>query len=457
MMVYEAVSQVVLDEFDKQLRMRTFMHQPLEIYWLGESLRRFPRHELQVMTKDVPQDWQPYYPHNPMIGHVGNRHQIIEMDLGNEYWGRSLILNAQVDYIYHRYTYDRAVGARGAAARVERGSDHAFGNANEINIYAFTRLVQDETATPDDVYREWFAQRYGIASPGAAADTLKEIFRNSHFAMRKMYYQLGQWTLEKGSDVPGGARYPEQLWTRASVFYDRDWMQPFLSLVLPSEQTLLDLWQENAEARESAANNLADLETIEDAFAAPADYTELHDKLELHEDCTELWQLIDDVVYRFLFMMMGHPEHKDYLEWDALRLLDLADAMEARWGASVSPGNPGRVREFVEDLRQSFAAQPTSEQWTQPTLFAIAAEAIDATQVRVAWSSDVPMTSQVEWSNELPLYDHASTEEPTLTTEHEVIITVDDATARTVYRVQGTDDTGTLVRSSDFWFGLDPQ
>jgi len=69
----------------------------------------------------------------------------------------------------------------------------------------------------------------------------------------------------------------------------------------------------------------------------------------------------------------------------------------------------------------------------------------------------VPMTSQVEWGDELPLYDHASDENPTPTTEHEVIITVDDAAARTVYRVLGVDETGTLVRSSDFWFGLDPQ
>ena len=34
---------------------------------------------------------------NKLIGDVGPRHQIVEMDLGNEYWGQSRILNGQVE------------------------------------------------------------------------------------------------------------------------------------------------------------------------------------------------------------------------------------------------------------------------------------------------------------------------------------------------------------------------
>jgi hypothetical protein len=454
-LVYDMVGAVVLDEFGKKLRFRTFMHQPLELLWLGQSLREGADPRLMVMTKDVPQDWQPYYPHDPLIGDVGYRHQIVEMDLGNEYWGRSEILNSQVDYIYYRYSYDRAAGARGAAGRIERGGDHAFGTPNEINLYAFTRLLQDETATPDDVYREWFDQRYGITTDSPAAGTLKEVFRRTFYAMRKMYYTLGQWTLVKGSDVPGEARYPEQLWSRCSAFYDPAWLGPFLSLVWPTERTLLDLWQEGREARELADRNVADLEAIEGAFANPDDYTELHDMLLFHADVAEVWFYLRDTVYRFVYKTLAHPDQDDYLEWNARRLLELADAIEATWGAGAPLANPNDIRAFVDDLREGLPPQGEATEWLQPVLSDVAATPIDD-QVQITWTSSEPMTSRVEWAEDLPLYDEQTEEDTNLVTEHVVLIDA-DAAQRTVFRVGGRTADDLFTLSGDFWFGLDPQ
>jgi len=451
--IYDAVGEVVVNEFGKQLRMRTFMHQVLEIGWLGKSLRTYPHQDLMVMTKDVPQDWQPYYPHNPLIGHVGHRHQIIEMDLGNEYWGKSSILNGQVDYIYYRYSYDREVGARGAAARIERGGDSAFGNPNEINIYAFTRLLQDETATPDQVYREWFDDRYGFDDESDASDVMKTIFRNSHYAMRKMYYTLGMWTMEKGSDVTTGALFPEQLWTRATIFYDLEWSGVFFSLILPGTQTLIDLWQESNEAMEIAADNLALLESIEGDFADPDDYTELHEMLELHRDCTEVWRLVKDVVWRWQYTVLGHWNNGPYLEYDAQRLLELADEMEARWGAGVSPGNPGRIRDFVDNLYTLFPGNPIATQYSQPRLSDIEAEDLGDGRYLITWQSSDMMTSQVEWSTDLPRYENTTGEVESLRTTHEMEIEIDEP-GRTCFRVGGHAN-GTLIRSGDFWLGLD--
>ncbi|MDP8223975.1 MAG: hypothetical protein P9L99_11495 [Candidatus Lernaella stagnicola] len=453
-MVYDAVGQVVLDEFGKKLRMRTFLHQPLEIGWLRKSLTEGDvDSRLMVMSKDVPQDWQPYYPHNPLIGDVGYRHQIIEMDLGNEYWGKGEILNSQVDYIFYRYSHDRLVGARGGAARIERGSEHALGTANEINVYAFTRLLQDEAATPDQVYREWFQQRYGIGPETPAADALKDIFRNSFYAMRKMYYTLGQWTMIKGSDIPDGARYPEQLWARVTAFYDFSWLDAFVDLVVPTEQTLRDLWQEGEEARELAGDNLAALEGLEAAFSNPDDYAELHEMLRLHVAAAEVWQLVDDTTYRFVHFTLGHPGQADYLEWNARRLLELADEIEGVWGAGAPLIAPGRIRDFVDDLRQGLAPQPGATEYVQTAQYDIAAEEIGGGEVRLTWTSSELTTQWVEWSDELPNYDNATDEEEFLATAHEVTI---EASGRTVYRVAGINEAGQLIRSADFWFGLDP-
>jgi len=453
-MVYDAVGAVVLDEYGKKLRMRTFLHQPLEITWLGESLREGTDWRLMVMSKDVPQDWQPYYPHNPLIGDVGPRHQIIEMDLGNEYWGASKILNGQVDYLYYRYSHDRQAGALGGAARIERGGDHALGNPNEINIYAFTRLLQDETASPDQVYREWFEERYDIAAESPEAEIMKTIFRNSHYAMRKMYYTLGQWTMRKGSDVPDEARYPGQLWSRCSAFYDFAWLSSFLALVLPDEQTLRDLWQENQEAAELTGDNLTLLESIETAFTDPNDYAELHEMLAYHLALTEVWRLMIDTTYRFVYYQLGHAETGKFLEWNARRLLELADEFEANWGANNSLAPTDNIRDFVADLREGFPEQTENEAFAPPQLYDIAAEELGDGAYRVTWKSTAPASSLVEWSTDLPLYDYNSGEIQEAVTDHQVDIAV-AFTGRGVYRVGGHTAEEALIRSGDFWFGLD--
>lgn len=451
--IYKAVSEVVTGEFGRKLRVRTFMHQLPELEWLGESLRTWPDPKLGVMSKDVPQDWQPYYPHNPLIGDVGERDQIVEMDLGNEYWGHSRILVSQVDYIHYRYRHDESVGARGAAARIERGSDHAFGNPNEINIYAFTRFLKDPQATPDQIFREWFELRYAVDPASQAADILKTVFRNSHSAMRKMYYTLGMWTLEKGSGVPGNATFPEQLWQRNTAFYDRSWLSVFCSLAAPTEQTLIDLWQESAEARELASKNLFLLESIQDVFTSPDDYRELHEMLEMHKDCTEIWQNLRDVVFRFQCLRQGN--HAPHLEYDALRLEELADEMEIRWGPDVFPGNPGRIRAFVRDLRASFPEGTEAVPWSQPVLTDFRAERLTQNCFRISWRSDIPMTSGVEWGDRLPVYDENTEEFPDLVTEHSVDILIKETGKPQPFRVSGRTADGTFVRSGDFRLGLD--
>jgi hypothetical protein len=455
-MVYDAVGQVVMGEAGKKLRMRTFLHQPLEVAWLRASLTEGDTDPgLMVMSKDVPQDWQPYYPHNPLIGDVGPRHQIIEMDLGNEYWGHNAILNGQVDYIYYRYTYDRAAGARGGAARIERGSAHSFGTPNEINIYAFSRLLQDENATPDQVYREWFTARYGIAGNSPAADTLKAIFRNSHYAMRKSYYTLGQWTLVKGSDVPDSARYPAQLWSRCAAFYDLDWLGRFGELVFPNATTLRELWQEGAESREIAADNLAALESIEPSFTDPDDYTELHDMLRLQVDMAEVWQLVAFTTFRFASEMFASPEEDEVLEWCARRLTELADQIEATWGVNVPLIAPSGIREFVADLREGVPALPNAEEYAPPLVADVEAEDLGGGEYRITWTSSEPTTGWVEWSRDLPIYDGVGEEVETASTEHAIQISVAES-GRHVFRVRGHAADETLVQSGDFWFGLDP-
>ncbi|MCB9476262.1 MAG: hypothetical protein H6685_05270 [Deltaproteobacteria bacterium] len=446
--IYDTVGGVVLDEYGKQLRVRTFMHQPSELEWLGESLRTEDDSRIQVMSKDMPQDWQPYYPLNPLVGDIGERNQIFELDLGHEYWGKSKLLNSLVDYLSMRlHQAERAGGIDGAAARVERGGDHALGTPNEINFAALTAYFKTPGATPDGIYADWLATRYGVS--GEALETLTTIFRTSHFANRKMYYTLGMWSLEKGSDIPDNAGRPAQLRSRDTTPYDADWASTFDALNEPTARTLVDLWQESTEALELAQDNLDRLESVEEDFAESGDYDELHGMLELQRDCAKVWRLVIDTIWRRELYDEGDTAQSDFIEYNADTLSDLADAMQSRWGAGISPGNPGRIRAFVEDLRTRVPEQVDSEEYSQPTIYDVAATNTSGNEWSITWKTTEAMTSLVEWSGKLPLYPNSSGEQESLKTDHAVTVTF-PADGPVVYRVAGHANA-TLIRSGDYW------
>jgi hypothetical protein len=66
------------------------------------------------------------------------------------------------------------------------------------------------------------------------------------------------------------------------------------------------------------------------------------------------------------------------------------------------------------------------------------------------------MTSEVQWSDALPLYENTTGEAESFGLSHSLQIQVDAPAGRYVYRVGGHDGENNLIRSGDFWIGLDP-
>jgi hypothetical protein len=421
------------------------------LQWLIEAFDQWgQRCDSSVMSKDVPQEWQPYYPDGPDIGFVGNRRQIIEMDLAGEYWGESVLPFAEVDYVARRWRHDRLLTARGAAGRISRGTDYAFDTPNEVNIYAFHRFLADETAGENEVYADWIEQRYGLAPAAPESAALRPVLRRSYHVGRKMYYTLGFWTLEKGSDVPTEARFPQQLYARLTSFYDPDFWPVAFSLMWPSEQTLADMWQEKEDAKALAEASLDEFATVAPALN-PDDAADLQWRLELHRDCGCVWQYVADSVFRYQrFWLQGAEEQGAVLEDNAQKLEALADEIEAAFGAAVSPGNPARIRAFVADLRAGIGAQPTPSPYRQPAIADLAYHDLGGDAYRITWSTSEPMTSILEWGLEIPDYG-AQAADATLTVDHQLDFTLPASGLRTVFRVSGVTADGAFIRSSDFW------
>ncbi|MCG3172248.1 MAG: hypothetical protein GMKNLPBB_00394 [Myxococcota bacterium] len=412
-MILKAIYQTVSVELGKDLIMRDFNHAPGQQKALLAGINGLAE-PFGVMAKDVPQDWQPYYPDNDFFGGVGPRRQIAELDLTGEYWGQTHIPFAMVEYLHRRVRRQQSKGSAGAAGRVSRGAS-LFGTPNEVNALAMTKYVTDASAGPDEVWREFIPQFYGPQPDTPAFDRLRRVLMSTFDVGRKMYYPKGFWALEKSSEIPSKVSPPAELAQRNTALWDPDWSAWFQELSNPTENTLADLWQEKTEALELAqANSLAMQELAPSLREAGGQ--DLARRIRRQEYAVRIWRHVTDAVFRHLhYNQNNRPErHANILMWDAVELEKLAGEVEREFG-DVPIGRPSRVREFAKSVRDAIPASATPEGVSIPSIRGLEAAAeggdveirfsitpLPAGAVEPAWSA------AVEVAEKLPLFRPAA-------------------------------------------------
>jgi len=359
-LIIHKVGQVVAGEFGMEIFVRAFIHTPEELGWMGEALRKTqPRPGLYVMTKGVPQDWEPYYPHNSLIGNTGGHPQVIELDLAGEYWGKSAFPVDLTDYLRYRMLHARDAGAVGFVARVERGPNTIFDTPNEINLHAYHALIKDTGADPGRLRLEWIEQKYGLDRDSGAARKLSSIFRRTFDAARKMYYVLGFWALEKGSDLTLSATYPKLLSQRSIALYDPLFQPLYEKLEEPDAGVLNRIMVEKNEAVSIAKGLAAEADAVEGM--KEDDREELVGQLERLAVAAEVWSLANGALWSYrVYEETGNPEAR---EW----AMDFIAGLEGFYGdsglppsriAEQWPGGPDRVDSFVENFRAVLPGAP---------------------------------------------------------------------------------------------------
>ncbi len=337
----------VCDANGVAMDVRTFNHSPDQLEWIRKAIASVPG--VRAMIKEVPQDWQPYYPVNPAIGRVGPNSSTIEIDLAAEYQGRSHILYCMTDYLAWRMKALRARGMAGVVVRVACSADTVLDTPNEVNLYAMQRLLEGPDVSADAIWRDWIQKRYGLAPDTEASRRLIAALRRSYPIGRKMYYILGHWALEKSSDIP------EELRARCLDAKNLPQWEPaftasYEALLKPSDAMLSRIWHEKGEAVALAAQSLDDLEAAADALS-PEDYEGLSKRMRLQHKCTRVWRYVADVVCRWLRYREDKGEEDGRIIENDLRALeDLAGEMEP----TAPIANPQRIRAFVADVRAKF-------------------------------------------------------------------------------------------------------
>jgi len=285
---------------NKKFIVRDFAYTPAQLDFIQQAFAlaadSLGRHDLIVMSKQVPHDWQPFYPFNPLIGNVSGFDQIVESDCGSEFYGQGFVPYDQVDYLQSGLEYGRTHGIIGSVTRIERMSYPAWGTLNEMCVAAFSKMAQDLQSDPDALRLEWIQSKFGNhAGTAAIRSALKRTFGIVNTAL----FPKGEW-ITNHSMVPGysyaighireNSRYK---WTGSPVDYRTQ-----QELLHPTEQTLLDVRQEKENALKGCDSCLADIESAK-PFLKSEDYTALNYRFRLLKDMVKAFRVHNDVLFRY--------------------------------------------------------------------------------------------------------------------------------------------------------------
>jgi hypothetical protein len=182
----------VLKRHHKQLILRNFFYEPQEMKFFKEALDGLPD-DIIVMSKDTTHEFQPFYPWDPLHGETGKKRQIMEVDLGVEKAWSTQGAYAQTDYLRRVALRAREKGLAGLVGRARLSWDKPFEDSHEVNLYAFSRFLQNPDLTTDEVLNDWATRRY----PSNAISYIVSALKRTEFINHHGRWPLGYW-LTKG-------------------------------------------------------------------------------------------------------------------------------------------------------------------------------------------------------------------------------------------------------------------
>jgi hypothetical protein len=407
-MSVNALAEVIHDELGHELWLRTFTHHPWELEWMGVALRDAGLHPaVKVISKEVPQDWQPYYPDNPVIGRVEGRQQLVELDVAGEYWGLSITPAVMIDYLAWRLP--RLLHhATGAVVRIERKSHSVLGTVNEANLFAVSQLLAHPPASRQRIWDQWLERRYALRPGSGPAATLQSILASTFRISMQTHYLLGFWVMSKGSDLPKSAERLELLEQRSLARWTPGWVPNHMALAEPGEDTLIRIWQEKTEAVFQARANLAAFGGIRSELA-DADAEELQDLLARQEAAARAWRLAADIAVRYQrWSRENGSVDRTLIQRHQTALLGLADEIEGRWRDRDPLPTPKRIRGFARSLPRPFSRpkrhdEPLGETRTfEPPLISDIAVRREGKAICVDWQSTLPGVGHLAHATDSP-------------------------------------------------------
>ena len=407
--IIEAVSRVVMDEFGKQVYVRTFYHKGHEIPILRNALQETKR-PIVVMSKAEPNDFEPYYPLNPLIADVGDHDQFFELDCAGEYWGRGALPFVAIEYFVQRYreaAQRQATGKGrfiGSTCRVDRYEYSALETLNEANLFAQAQLVRDPSVSAQTILRRFVESQYDLPVGSDEHHVLADILRRTYWIGRKMYYAKGEWAFKKGSDLPSSNTDALGNMIDKSISQWEPAYTPITAVLLsPGRQTLQELGQEKFEASDLARRNLEALEQLRSALQ-PSDYTAIETLLLKQRIAADIWRHMSGAVFAARSLNLASS---NWAAWHLEQMEAIAEQLDQQSYPQLAdntyPFSSDDIRAFVENERRFLLATAASP-LEQLTISMIDIVPGTSNSLTLRWLAEADTQYRIELSQQLPNY-----------------------------------------------------
>ena len=145
-----------------------------------------------------------------------------------------------------------------------------------------------------------------------------------------------------------------------------------------------------------------------------------------------------DAIFRYqLYKRKPSDRQHALVEGDLRKLAELADRMEADYGAKIAPGNPAKIRALVADIRSEFGeSKKAAPPETPPLLRDIQVTSVDRTSAVISWASDAAGDTRVEYGATLPRYGAKVSGRAPASRRHRVTLTGLKPGTRYYFRVK---------------------
>jgi hypothetical protein len=455
--IIEAVSRVVMDEFGKQVYVRTFYHSGFEIPFMRSALKETDR-PIIAMSKSEPNDFEPYYPLNSLVGDIGDHPQFLELDCAGEYWGRGAIPFVAIEYFAQRFRESRSASENGTSTfigstcRVDRYEYSAMGTLNEANLWAQSKLVENPEVDWQDLLSSFITYRYGLVMNTESHNLLFDIMRRTYWIGRKMYYAKGEWAFKKGSELPSSNYDALSLQTDKTISqWDPAYLGITASVMAPLKQTVLELLQEKREAMELAQRNETLLPSLKDSLNVE-DYNQLQTLLHKQSVATEIWFNMAGSIFAQRNLSISSSNWQDWHLDELERIADDLDSKTSPLLVDPYPFSSSDIRAFVDSSR-SIQWFGSAEEPAWLNIGGIDIVYTDQGSAEITWDAKAGVRYEVELTTELPSYSTSYMYDADILEDKQVSLKIDNLEKHTPYwfRISAKQGWDSMV-SGDYTF-----
>ncbi|MGD8780207.1 MAG: hypothetical protein PVH88_14730 [Ignavibacteria bacterium] len=343
----------LLKRHNKKLILRNFLYEPKEMDYFADAIKKLPD-DVIIMSKTTFHEFDPFYPPDDMHGKVGNKKQIIEIDLGVEdTWdSKGAGAYAQTEYIQRYVRRAQEKKLAGMVGRCRLHWDHPFKDVHEVNLYAFSRFLDDPSLSVEQVLVEWAKKRYPYAPE--AAPYLASALERTQFINHHGRYHLEFWlTKAIGAEWDDYRYYFGHIYERSRYKWTHDPADKELEtkLYYPDEATYNKLVDEKDTVLKQVIESLADMEIVK-RYLTPEDFKPLYEDFQFLLDAAKLQrEWVRAFFAQRLYMVKPDPDYL-IIMYDALdQLQKIEHTPGITYGLNPDTGRRYNIDKFTLEMK----------------------------------------------------------------------------------------------------------